>query len=149
MPRLKLASRAPGRAPSANRATQARGVTLIELMVAVAVVALLMSVALPSYRDSMRKSSRAEAQAWLMAAAGRQQQFLVDRRSFAATVAEIGIAPPAGVTAAYTVNLTLVDGPPPEFSLSAVPRGAQIGERCGSLAVDQAGRKSATVAGCW
>lgn len=134
--------------PPARRAA-CRGVTLIELMIALAIVAVLMAVALPGYRDSMRKSTRAEAQAWMIAAAGRQQQFLVDRRSFATTVAEIGIPVPAGVAAGYTLSLALVDGPPPTFSLQAVPRSGQIGERCATLSINQTGTRTAAVAGCW
>jgi type IV pilus assembly protein PilE len=118
-------------------------------MIAVAIVAILMAVALPSYRDSFRKSARSEAQAFIQAVAGRQQQFLVDRRSYAATVAEVGIAVPANVAAAYTLSLTVSDGPPPGFTLEAVPRGGQVGERCGTLAIDQAGVKTAAAGGCW
>jgi type IV pilus assembly protein PilE len=137
------------RLPRAGARRGARGITLIELMVALAVVALLLSVALPSYRDSVRKSTRAEAQAWMLAVAGRQQQFLVDRRAYAGSIADVGIAVPASVAAAYTLELTVQAGPPPGFSLDAVPKDRQVGERCGSLAIDQAGVKAADVEGCW
>lgn len=129
--------------------TQHRGFTLIELMIAVAIVAILAVVALPSYQEHVRKSRRAEAQAYLMAVAGRQQQFLVDTRAYGATLTDVGIAMPDSVASGYDVTLTVVAGPPPAFSLTAAPKADQASERCGTLSIDQAGTKGAAVAGCW
>ena len=54
---------------------RARGFTLIELMVTVAVVAIISAVAYPSYVDSVRKSKRASAKAKMTEVAGRLEQF--------------------------------------------------------------------------
>lgn len=40
---------------------QQRGFTLIEVMIAVVIVAILVAVALPAYQNSIRKSRRSEA----------------------------------------------------------------------------------------
>ncbi|WP_444676729.1 type IV pilin protein [Halomonas sp. E19] len=47
-----------------------RGFTLIELMIAVAVIAILASIAVPSYRGYVERSLRADAKAGLLEAAG-------------------------------------------------------------------------------
>jgi type IV pilus assembly protein PilE len=121
------------------------------MIIVVAIIALLVAVAMPSYRDHVRKSRRAEAQAYLMAVAGRQQQFLVDSRGYAANLATINIPMPTSVGAAYDVTLTVAAGPPPTFVLSAAPKAGsdQTHERCGTLAIDQTGAKSASLSSCW
>ncbi len=137
-----------------GRACGSSGFTLIELLIGLVIVAILASIALPSYRDQMRKSRRAEAQAFVMAVAARQTQFLIDTRSYSSSLADIGVATPSSVAASYTIALVATPGPPPVFSISATPIGEQQREACGTLAIDQTGSKTATrdgvaVANCW
>jgi type IV pilus assembly protein PilE len=134
-----------------DNSVRARGFTLIEVMVTVAIVAILAGVALPSYRDHLRKSRRAEAQAYLMAVASRQQQFLLDTRGYAASLTTVGVAVPANVAAVYDLAVATVVGPPPTFRLTATPKAAtdQVSERCGTLAIDQTGAKTAALSTCW
>jgi type IV pilus assembly protein PilE len=127
------------------------GFTLIEVMITVAIVAILAAIALPTYRDHMRKSRRAEAQAFLMNVAARQQQFLIDTRAYAGSIATAVGAPPSDVAAFYNVALVAVGGPPPTFVVTATPRPDtdQPLELCGTLAIDQTGTKTAARASCW
>jgi prepilin-type N-terminal cleavage/methylation domain-containing protein len=50
-----------------------RGFTLIEILIAIVIVAILAAIALPAYTSQLRKSSRAEAQSVLTTAAGNEQ----------------------------------------------------------------------------
>jgi type IV pilus assembly protein PilE len=130
---------------------RARGFTLIELIIVIAIVALLVAVALPTYRDHVRKSRRAEAQAYMMSVAGRQQQFLVDTRNYAATLPTINIPQPSSVGSFYTVTLAVAAGPPPTFTLTAAPMAGtdQVNEKCGTLTINQTGAKTAALSSCW
>ena len=125
------------------------GFTLIELLIVITIVAILAAVAVPSYHEYIKRSYRSEAQAYLMTIAARQQQFLLDTRSFSVASLDSIVSQPRNVATAYTVTMATEGGPPPTFTLTATPKVAQASERCGALTLDQTGTKTAAAAGCW
>jgi len=64
---------------------QSTGFTLVELMVTVAVIAILASIAYPSYTSQVAKSRRADAQQFMMQMDTRQKQILIEQRAYATT----------------------------------------------------------------
>ena len=128
----------------------AKGFTLIEMLIVVAMVAILAAVAIPNYRDYIKKSRRSEAQSYLLSVAARQQQFLVDTRAYATLATLTAALPvPANVSAAYTVTMPDPAGTPPTFTVTATPKTDQASEKCGTLTINQTGTKTAAVSGCW
>lgn len=127
---------------------RAAGFTLIELMVVVAVVAILAAIALPSYQEQVRKSRRGQAQADLVELAQRAERFHTVNNTYDGFWATVPAgqrrSPRDGGTAFYTLNLS--DGSASAFTLTATPASgtAQAGDRCGTMTIDQAGRKSHT-----
>jgi type IV pilus assembly protein PilE len=128
-----------------------RGMTLIELMVAVAIVSILVSIAVPSYALFMKKSRRGDTESTLMDIAQREQQYLIDARAYAPDTATLGTTVPADVSAYYTIQIcrTAVPcaapgGTPPTFAIIATPIAgtAQAGDF--TLTLDNTGAKTPT-----
>jgi type IV pilus assembly protein PilE len=125
-----------------------RGITLIELMVTVVIVGILASVAYPSYLNQMKKGRRAAAQAHLMDIAQRQQEYLLDARTYASTLSTLGITTPADVAGFYTVaDPVITAGPPTTFTVSAVPIAGRGQAGDGTLSINSSGVK--LPAGVW
>lgn len=81
----------------------AAGFTLMELMITMLIVAILMSVAVPSYLEQMRKGRRGEAKAILTQIANRQEQFRTEQNTYTTDLTNLGL-PAAGWNATESGN---------------------------------------------
>mgnify|MGYP001574996894 CR=1 FL=1 len=131
-----------------------RGFTLIELMIVTVVIAVLASVAYPSYSEYVAKSRRTAVTAILSQGQQFMERFYTENFSYyqvrgsTAVVADVypgalTQSPPKGEGAAsYTVAVT-VDAKQPEiYTLKATRTGGMVADRCGNYQVDQYGRKT-------
>ena len=139
-----------------NRTPAVRGFTLIEVMITVAIVAILASIALPSYSQYVVRTKRSATQSFMMNLANKQEQYLLDARSYSTSLSDLGYATlPAEVANDYTVTITVGTAASPTFSIKADPKGSQATRdtACASLTLDQASTKgisgTGTVGGCW
>lgn len=130
-----------------------RGFTLIELMITVAVVAILSAVAYPAYTDQIRKSRRAQAKADMVEYAQLAERSHTTNNTYANFRFSNGTtsiqSPREGGTAQYTISIQATQG---TFTLTAAPQGAQAKDKCGTMTVNQANVKTpntSSVAGCW
>lgn len=117
------------------------GFTLIELMVVVAIVAILVSIALPSYQDSVRKGRRGQAKADLVDVAQQAERYRTVNNSYTGFTLLSSNSPTTG-TAAYGLALNVAeDGTTFTATATPVAGTAQAGDRCGVLTINQAGSK--------
>src|ERR1700758_5035363 len=84
---------------------RSHGFSLIELMVAVVIVAILLAIAVPSYSAFVKQSRRGEAQSVVVDIAQREQQSFLDQRAYAPTVATAGATIPPDLNAFYTFQI--------------------------------------------
>lgn len=125
-----------------------KGFSLIELMIVVAIVSILASVAIPSYQSHVRDTRRADGGAVLMQARQAMERYY--SKNYTYVGATLGAAagdtfsnqaPIDGGTVYY--NLTLDAATATTFQITAAAAGAQASDECGSLAINQAGQKGA------
>jgi type IV pilus assembly protein PilE len=128
----------------------AQGFTLIELLITLACVALLASLAWPSYQSLILKSQRAQARASLLKAAHWLERAASANGSYpSAADVPASVLQIDGQRYKMTVGSTAQS-----YTLSATPLGAQTTDTCGVLTVNHLGVRnvqgaSQTAAQCW
>ena len=135
--------------------------TLIELVFVLATVAILASIAAPSYRSHVLRTHRVEAKTALLNLAAAQERFYLANNTYA-TQAQLSTAPPNGLGLPATTGngrytIAIANGADAAgFSATATATGAQTADAaCARFTIDQLGRKAATRSGggaatdCW
>lgn len=134
-----------------------QGFTLIELVITIAIVAIIAAAAIPSYNRYMTETRRIDAISFLQEVAGEQTRFFTDNNRYATTMSELGY----GTNDTYDspeghYNISVANAVPTSFTLTAAPVAGspQIDDtNCGSLSLDSTGLKAATgpggIASCW
>lgn len=136
------------------------GFTLIELLMAVAIAAILATIAVPSYQETVRKSRRADAKVALEDLANRLERYYADNNTYVgptiATGTSTDILSSANSPEGY-YTLSIEAQSASGFTIKATRKstGPQANDtRCGDFTLDQAGTRgisggTGTAADCW
>jgi type IV pilus assembly protein PilE len=127
------------------------GFTLVELMIAVVIVAIIAAIALPAYNLQTQKARRAEARNALLDIAGREERFLSVSNAYSALPTDVGYAgawPQNSSNGYYQINVTVPNPAFPagtqSFLITATAIGTQVNDTaCASFTVDQTGAQTA------
>ncbi|MEW6706159.1 MAG: type IV pilin protein [Pseudomonadota bacterium] len=101
------------------------GFTLMELLIAMAVAAILASIAFPSFADAMRRARRAEAISTLLQLQLAQERWRSDHSRYSSQLGELGV-PQASSSGLYRVAITEADEA--GYTLTATAASLQAGD---------------------
>lgn len=141
-----------------------QGFSLIELLIVVVVVAILVSIAYPSYQEYITRARRSEGQSALMDLASRMERYYSEHHTY--QTATIGSGNASDVLSSATTaegwyTLSIPTATASTYTLQATPRNTQgtSDTRCQSLTLTHlgvkgisngpAGTPTGTVDACW
>ena len=144
---------------SACRVSRNSGFTLTELMIAVAIVALLSMIAYPSFMQSVRKSKRTDAHGSLTRTASNLERFFSTNGTYTTDTSQLGLIMDAGTAYSdYSHYIITVAagatgiGSSYVVNASAAPGDMQADDTgCTALSIDSLGRRTPdpTTSRCW
>jgi len=135
-----------------------KGFTLLELMIAVAILSILAAIAYPSYMDQVQKTRRVDGKSAVLEVAMAEEQYYTKNKSYTDDLSELVIdaASQAGESKEgyYLLNLAATAT---TFSITATATGPQINDiDCVTMSMNQLGEKTSTSGGgtaaedqCW
>jgi type IV pilus assembly protein PilE len=109
-----------------QRAIARRGFTLPELIVAMAIVALLAALALPSFVDSLHAGRRAEAIALLAQLEQGEARWRAEHPAYTTSLSDAGLGDGRSPSGDYT--LAIVSADQNGFAATATAQAAQAGD---------------------
>lgn len=143
---------------------KARGFTLVEVLVAMTIIAILAAIAFPSYTNYVTRTKRNGAKSFLVRIADLQEQFFLDNKQYAANLSGLGLAAdvvgvsdigdelPAG-DADRVYLVALANTSATTYTVAAVPQlvQAKYDTKCGTLSLTHTGQRNQSGMGtnCW
>lgn len=129
-----------------------QGFSLIELIIVIAITAILIGISLPLYTNHVTKTHRQEAQAALINLVARMEQYFFEKHTYVGAAQEL-LNNNKMSTHYYELQISNATGT--TYLLKAIPQNSQVKNDylCGTLTINQLGEKSITpnnnINNCW
>ena len=123
-----------------------KGFTLIELMIAVAILAIIAAIAIPAYNSQVEKTRRADAVSSITNTAQRLERCFTRNNTYAGCINPTTFDSADGF---YEIEVSVPTAT--TYDLTATAQGAQAGDACSPFELDELGNRSAgsTSDRCW
>lgn len=132
-----------------SAAVNRRGFTLIEMVIALAIIAILMVVSMPDYEEQLVQGRRSDGSTALTIFSQRVERYFLENGSYSG--ATTSIYKETSDEGYYTLSITTTDD---SYQLQATATGVQTGDStCGNLTLNNQGERGITGSGiaidCW
>jgi type IV pilus assembly protein PilE len=115
---------------------QQSGFTLIELMVVIAIVGIIATIALPAFTEQVRKSRRSEAVSTLGDLQVRQERWRSSNATYGTLDNITGSTAATFNAAQANYNFAVTVNTASAYTITATPKNAQSGDRCGTFTLE-------------
>lgn len=135
--------------------TKLHGFTLLELMIAIAIIGILAAIAYPSFASQLQKSRRTSAKTALLDLASREAKYYSLNNAYTTSMIALGYASAGPIAVpdnnSYYYDLSIATENITGYIATAAPNvaGSQAADGCGSYTIDYLGVKGAGAGNCW
>ena len=126
-----------------------RGLTLVELLIVILIIAVLGLIAVPSYRQYSLRAQRTEAKTALLRLAANQERFYLQNNTYTNDTVALGFLLGESENGVYTLNIPLADTNTYQATAVPTPGGGTNGRtmtmdaECAQFGIDAQGLKTA------
>ena len=120
-----------------------RGFSLLELLIAIVIITILVTVAYPSYNSYLAKGRRTQAMIDLLYMAGQLESFYTLQNTYQGAAQSLGLK---STTDDHSYQLVVQSTTDSSYNLAAVPNSAQaaIDQSCSTLTLNELGDRGDT-----
>ena len=119
-----------------------RGFSLLEILIVLAILSIVASLAYPNYQQKIQRTHTAAAKQYLLELSSLQNEFIFQHHRYASSLEMLGTQPEAQVSDYYAVAIIDLDNKarPPAYRLQAKPIEGSIQFNTAVLTLDHLGQ---------